>query len=120
MKKYLGALVLLTAFNQWATADVVNGGFESWTSGNPDGWTTIDTGIDVSQANSIVYSGSSAASVTVTTGTQASTDLRQTVAVSAGQIYDFSVWVYHTEGQVAARLYVNDYLDYSDYALTDQ
>ncbi|QIL88489.1 hypothetical protein GNX18_00920 [Microbulbifer sp. SH-1] len=120
MKNYLGAFVVLAAFSQWANADVTNGDFEYWTSGSPDGWTTVDAGIDVSQTTSAVYSGASAASVRVTTGTQASTDLRQTVAVSAGQTYHFSVWVRHTEGHVAARLYVDNYLDYSNHTLTGQ
>ncbi|WP_226662534.1 endonuclease [Microbulbifer aggregans] len=120
MKKHLSVFLLFAAFGQLANADMINGDFEGWTSGNPDGWTTIDAGIEVSQTTSVVYSGSSAAAVNVLTGTQSSTDLRQAIAVSAGQIYEFSVWVYHTEGQIAARLYVNDYLDYSDYSLTDQ
>ncbi|WP_428818785.1 endonuclease [Microbulbifer sp. MCCC 1A16149] len=120
MKKHLGTFVLLAALSAWVNADVDNGDFEDWTSGSPDGWTTIDSGIDVSRTTSTVYSGSSAASVRVTTGTQSSTDLRQTVSVSAGQTYNFSVWVRHTEGSVAARLYVNGYRDYTNYSQTGQ
>jgi len=120
MKKYFGVFLLLSAFGQWAHADVTNGSFENWTSGSPDGWTTIDSGISVSQSTSTVYSGNSAAAVNVRTGTQSSTDFRQTVGVSAGQTYNFSVWVRHTEGHVSARLYVNGYRDYTNYSQTGQ
>ncbi|WP_250458494.1 endonuclease [Microbulbifer litoralis] len=120
MYKYTGALLFSAVLSQWANADVANGGFENWSGGSPDSWTTIDSGIDVERTNATVYSGSSAAAVTVMTGTQSSTDLRQTVSVSAGQTYDFSVWLYHTEGSTAARLYVNGYRNYTDYTQTGQ
>ena len=101
-------------------ADVANGDFESWTAGNPDSWTTIDSGITVNQENGIVKTNQSSASITVNTGTQGSTDFRQTVSVSSGQSYIFSSWVYHTEGKVKARLYVDGYQNYSDPNLTNQ
>lgn len=103
-----------------ALANVENGNFESWTGNTLDGWTTIDSGITVSESNSVVQSGSSSASVTVTTGTQASTDFRQSIDVVSGQSYDFSVWLYHTEGNVSARFYVNGYENYSDNSYTNQ
>ncbi|WP_308367187.1 MULTISPECIES: endonuclease [unclassified Microbulbifer] len=120
MKQYLGVFLLLSVFSQWANADVANGDFENWTGGNPDGWTTIDSGISVNQSTSVVYGGNSSAAITVKTGEQSSTDFRQTVSVTAGQTYDFSVWVRHTEGHVSARLYVNGYRDYTNYSLTGQ
>lgn len=120
MKQYLGVFLLLSVFSQFANADVANGDLENWTGGNPDGWTTIDSGISVRQSTSTVYSGGSSAAVTVKTGNQSSTDFRQTVSVSAGQTYDFSVWVRHTEGHASARLYVNGYRDYSNYSQTGQ
>ena len=112
----LGALLA----TQLAYANVVNGEFEDWSSTTPDNWTTIDSGISLSQSTSTVKSGTSAAAVTVTTGSQASTDLRQTIAVTSGQTYNFSVWVYHTEGSMRARLYVNGYQGYSTAATTGQ
>ncbi|MBB3059944.1 endonuclease [Microbulbifer rhizosphaerae] len=120
MKQYLGVFLLLSVFSQWANADVANGDFENWTGGSPDGWTTIDSGISVSQSTSVVYGGNSSAAITVRTGEQSSTDFRQTVGITAGQTYDFSVWVRHTEGHVSARLYVNGYRDYTNYSLTGQ
>ena len=97
---------------------VVNGDFESWTGGQPDGWTTIDPGITVTEETTIIHGGSSSASVDVTTGTQSNTDFRQTVSVTGGTTYDVSVWVYHTEGNMKARLYVADYRGYSDNTIT--
>lgn len=97
-----------------ANATISNGGFENWTNGAPDSWTTVDSGITVSETTNYVENGTSAAQVNVTTTTQASTDLRQTVSVTSGETYAFSVWVYHTEGAVKARLYVDGYQGYSD------
>lgn len=106
--------------SQMAYANVENGEFEDWSGSTPGDWTTIDSGISLSESTSIVKSGNSAAAVTVNTGTQSSTDLRQSVSVSSGQTYDFSAWVYHTEGGMRARLYVNGYQGYSDASNTGQ
>ncbi|WP_120512139.1 endonuclease [Photobacterium salinisoli] len=121
MKRALTLLGLLIFGVQGeAVAQLSNGDFESWTNGSAAHWTILDSGISVSETNSQVYSGSSAAAITVNTGTQSSTDFRQTVSVTRGETYDFSVWIYHTEGNVAARLYVDGYLDYSIPANTGQ
>ncbi|UTM60286.1 endonuclease [Photobacterium sp. CCB-ST2H9] len=96
-----------------AFAQVSNGDFELWSNGSPDSWTTTDSGIQVTETSSQLHSGNLAAAITVNTGTQSETDFRQTVSVTSGESYDFSVWVYHTEGGVAARLYVDGYQGYS-------
>ncbi|WP_299263699.1 endonuclease [uncultured Psychrosphaera sp.] len=121
MKK-ITSLCLIGAMltSNLAFADVENGSFESWTGNVPNGWTTIDSGISLSESTNIVQSGNSAAAITVTTGTQSSTDFRQSFNVTAGQSYDFSVWVYHTEGSVRTRFYINGYLGYSDNTITGQ
>jgi hypothetical protein len=94
---------------------VNNGDFELWTNDVPDFWTTIESGIDVSQEMDTVFSGQSAARVDVLTGTQDNTDFRQTVDVVAGQKYIVSCRVFHTQGSMAARLFVDgQYLTYSD------
>ncbi|OHU85953.1 MULTISPECIES: endonuclease [Pseudoalteromonas] len=100
--------------SQYAAAQVSNGDFENWQQNQPTGWTTIDSGIAISATSNVVKTGQTAAQVTVTTGTQSSTDLQQLVAVQAGQTYTFSTWVYHTEGGVKARLVVDGYHGYSD------
>ncbi len=110
--------VLSLSFGLNAQSIVTNGDFESWTGGLPDGWTTIDAGITVTQETATIHGGASSASIDVLTGTQGDTDFRQNVSVVAGTTYDVSVWVYHTEGNVKARLYVGTYLQYSDNTIT--
>ena len=101
-------------------AQVENGNFETWTNSTPNGWTTIDSGINAQKSTSIVNSGSASAKITVNTSTQSSTDLRQTINVISGQNYTFSADVYHTEGKVRARLYVDGYRNYSVATSTNQ
>lgn len=101
-------------------ANVANGGFEQWSGNTPDAWTTIDSGIALSRSTSTVKSGSSSAAANVTTGSQSNTDLLQQVAVEAGKTYNFSADVYHTEGKIKARLYVDGYQGYSNQAQTNQ
>lgn len=113
MKALVSASFFLFSLCHSALAQVINGDFESWSGSSPSGWTTIDGGISVSQTSQYSYSGNSSARVVVNTRSQSSTDLRQSVRVEAGQTYQFSVRVYHTEGSIRARLYVDDYLDYS-------
>jgi len=114
----LTLLGMAASFNTFA--DITNGDFESWTAGSPDSWTTIDSGINVNQSTSIVKTNTSSAAITVSTGTQGSTDFRQNIDVVSGQTYDFSVWVYHTEGGIKVRLYVNGYRNYSNPSLVNQ
>lgn len=121
MNKYMSMLVSATLLTSHvALADVKNGGFESWSDNSLNDWTTIDSGINVSESTGIIHSGNSAASISVTTKSQASTDFRQSVSVISGETYDFSVWVYHTEGNIRARLYVDGFQGYSDESLTNQ
>jgi endonuclease I len=114
------ATLLLCTFSHYAVADVTNGSFETWSAGTPIGWSTIDSGISVNQNTSLFQEGSSSAAITVKTGTQGSTDFRQLVSVVSGQTYDFSVGVYHTEGGVKARLYIDGYQGFSDESLVNQ
>ncbi len=110
-----GALISATTY-----AQVANGDFETWSGNTPEGWSTIDSGIAVSPSQSTVYSGATSAEVVVNTGSQSSTDFRQSISVENGQTYTFSTWVYHTEGGLAVRLYADGYHNYSDEYLTGQ
>ncbi|MBA6251867.1 MULTISPECIES: endonuclease [unclassified Colwellia] len=114
------AALLLCATSHYAVADVNNGSFETWLAGSPSGWTTIDSGISVNKNTTIFQEGLSSAEITVNTGTQGSTDIQQLVSVVAGQTYEFSVWVYHTEGSIKARLYIDGYQGYSNESLVNQ
>ncbi|MBO1255857.1 endonuclease [Alteromonas sp. 5E99-2] len=122
MRKTLTLCSLFTALttSYAVNANVVNGEFENWTSSTPDNWTTIDSGINLAESTSVVFSGNSSAAVTVNTGSQASTDLRQTISVVAGETYDFSAQVYHTEGGMRARLFVDGFRVYSDPSITGE
>lgn len=117
LKALSTALLLASASTAMAVID--NGHFENWSGNTPDGWTTIDSGISVAPS-STSHAGASAAAITVNTGSQSSTDLRQSVDVVSGNTYDFSVWVYHTEGHLKARLYVDGYQNYSSNTQTNQ
>ncbi|MBH0057712.1 endonuclease [Pseudoalteromonas sp. SWXJZ94C] len=101
-------------------ANVANGDFEQWSGNTPDSWSTIDSGIALSPSTSVVNSGSRSAAINVNTGSQSNTDLLQQVNVEAGQTYNFSADVYHTEGKIKARLYVDGYQGYSNEAQTNQ
>jgi len=119
-KNYKIAVGLLAFGCFFANAEVTNGSFETWSNGAPASWTTIDSGINVTQNTTVTKEGANSAAITVNTGTQGSTDFQQLVSVVAGQSYDFSVWVNHTEGSVKARLYVDGYRNYSDPSLVNQ
>ncbi|WP_245568362.1 endonuclease [Ferrimonas futtsuensis] len=112
-----GALLLLSGAVQ---AQIDNGDFETWSSGTPQGWTTIDSGIRLSQSSAFATTGNSSAQVEVLTGTQSNTDFRQSISVTAGVPIEVSVDLYHTEGNVKARLYVGTYQGYSNPALIGQ
>ncbi|MCP5062358.1 MAG: T9SS type A sorting domain-containing protein [Ignavibacteriae bacterium] len=113
MKKIFTVLFLVSSF-----AFGQNGDFESWTGGVPDFWTTIDGGITVVEETTTTHGGSSSASIDVTTGSQASTDFRQDYDVVDGSIYNFSVFVNHTEGNLKVRFYIDDYHNYSTNTIT--
>jgi endonuclease I len=116
------ALLAISAimYSHTSFANIENGNFETWSGDEPINWTTIDSGIRLSAETNVVKSGNTAAKIDVTTGSQSNTDFRQSVAVEAGNTYDFSVWVYHTEGNVRARLFVDGYQNYSDNNQTQQ
>ena len=118
IKRMLLITLSLCSINSYA--DVSNGSFEQWSNGLPKDWTTIDSGIAVSPSTTPVKEGVTSLAVTVNTANQAATDLQQLVPVVAGQSYTFSTWIYHTEGGVKARLYVDGYQNYSDPNLVNQ
>ena len=111
--KLVAASLALSA-SSTVVANIDNGGFESWSGQTPTGWGTIDSGINTTMVSTPTKQGSHAAAITVTTATQSNTDLRQQISVEAGKTYQFSTWVYHTEGGIKARLVVDGYHNYSD------
>ena len=111
---FLSFLFLALSFQSLNAQLVANGDFESWNAGAPDGWTTIETDIAVTEENTVVYTGAASASVNVLSGTQGNTDFRQSIPLIEGTVYKVTAWVYHTEGGMAARLYADGFENYSD------
>src|SRR5690606_18582290 len=123
MKKfylYLASLFLSYFIFLPAYAQISNGSFEQWNGNTPVGWSTIDTGITLNKETVKSKEGSGAASITVNTTSQSNTDLLQTIQVVPGQTYNFSVWIYQTNGNVRARFYVDGYRNYSDPTIRNQ
>ena len=113
-------LILSLPLSLAANANIKNGSFEHWNTTQLADWPTIDSGIMVSKETNIVKLGSSSAKINVKTTSQSATDFQQSFAVIAGQTYQFSVWVYHTQGHVKARFNIDGYQDYSNPALKNQ
>ena len=120
MKTLIPLLGILSLVASPVFADIENGSFEQWAGNSPTGWSLIDSGIAVSASTTVVKAGAKSAAIAVNTADQAATDIRQSVQVTAGQTYNVSAAVYHTEGHVKARLYVNGYQGYSNESLTGQ
>ncbi|GAB4281348.1 MAG: hypothetical protein Kow0068_05830 [Marinilabiliales bacterium] len=94
---------------------IQNGDFESWTGNVPNNWTTIDPSIHLAPETSIVHGGTTAMNVWVVTTTQSETDLRQSVDVTNGNVYDISFWVYQVDSLSRVTLYVDNWTGlYSD------
>ena len=122
MRKIYLSIIALAMFSFVAVSQdlVTNGGFETWSQTDlPDSWTN-ETGTTLSQETGTVHGGTSAMHVDLTTGSQSSTDFRQTISVIAGNTYNVSVWVYQLDGLSKARLYVDGWQNYSDNTLLNQ
>ncbi|MDH7912112.1 T9SS type A sorting domain-containing protein [Winogradskyella sp. SYSU M77433] len=116
-------LISLVSFGQNLAA---NGGFESWTAGVPDLWTTIDfSTADLTENTNATFisEGTSSASVNVLTQTQGDTDMRQTVSLTGGVTYTMSLDVYATNNEARARIFNGNGFSpavYSDETLLNQ
>ncbi len=114
MKKLYFLVILCISTLSFGQNLTVNGDFESWTGGVVDSWTTIDPQITVEEESVIFSEGAKSAKFTVNSQTQADTDFRQTINVTAGVTYDVSFDAYQLDNESRARLYVDGYLNYSD------
>ena len=113
---YQGDTGTLTISTQH-TALVSNGDFEAWTGANPNEWTTIDSGLSLTQEQTIIHGGASSMAVTQGSNKQ---DFRQDITTVAGTTYNVSVWVYTPTGtDIKARIYAGDYRNYSDNTILD-
>jgi len=103
MKKItlLMAFVACVVFAQAQTNLLVNPSFETWTGGNPDGWTipanTAHAGsLTWSQETTTVKNGTSALKVVI--GTTQNPGFQQIVPITAGKTYTLSVSYYVVAG----------------------
>ena len=122
MKKIYFLFLLCSTFC-FSQNVVTEGSLENWTANSPDGWTVIDSGITLAENTSIFAEGAKSAQVTVTTGSQSSTDFRTTANVVNGVTYDVSFQVYQlsTDNDARARVFVDgNYGSYSNPATTDE
>ena len=96
---FVAVLVTTFSFAQ------VNGGFEDWTAGAPDGWAVDFNTTDLTENTVTVVEGSKSAKINLMTDQQGSTDMRQSVAMTAGTTYDVSLQVYATDNQARVRIF---------------
>ena len=100
-------LTLITFFI--TTSSLAQDDFETW----PLSFDTKDSGITVTQETTLFDQGKSSAKVQVNTGSQSSTDWRKNITLSSGVTYTISFRIYHTEGNLKARVYAGTYRNYS-------
>ena len=95
MKKSLLLISLLMVFSLQGFSQLISDGFESWTSGNPDGWMGSKTTIfadSVVEYSANVHGGSSACQLkNATTNHKRFTSADQ--SVNGGEYYEISYWV---------------------------
>lgn len=109
MKKIYFLLLCLISVTTYGQNLAANGGFENWTAGVPDSWTTIDFSTDdLSENTTFTSEGNSSASVNLLTTEQGSTDIKQTVALTGGVTYTMSLDVYASNNESRARIFNGD------------
>jgi hypothetical protein len=119
MKKLYFLLFTLMAFSSYGQNLAANGGFENWTGGAPDGFTTIDfstTDLTENTNAAFVSEGTSSASVNVLTQSQGNTDIRQDIALIGGVTYTVSLDVYATNNEARARIFNGNGFSPSQYS----
>lgn len=82
-----------------------NPGFENWTAGSPDDWSTSGGSITLTQNTSEYHGGSSSCEVTFTS--TSNQDLKSNIfSVTEGATISVSVWIYDNDPSGRARLSV--------------
>ncbi len=101
LKNYAFLLILVFGFQLAQSQNlVVNGDLESWTAGEPDGWTVVE---NITQETSNVNGGASAASHM---SDQSTKDLQQLVeGIVGGQEYTISYWYFDNDPMARTRVW---------------
>lgn len=126
MKKTITLFVSLFVFAALVSnAQITNGGFESWSSTNPDGWggsKTATSGLTITKNTTDVHGGVNACGLTNTT-TSHKRFTTTACTVTNGTAYEISFWVKGT-GDVRTGMYTgvnagtSGYLTYNSYVAT--
>lgn len=123
MRKFLLSALLLVLFSFTSFAQISNGGFESWTAANPDGWVgtkTATSGLTITKVATGAYEGFNACGLTNITTTHKRFSTISTT-VTNGTVYTMTFWVKGT-GQVRTGMFTginagtSGYLAYNAYA----
>ena len=120
MKKTVLFIFSFLFLTSLAFADnmVSNPGFEDWTAGSPDNWTTAGGAITLTENTTNVHGGTSSCEVTWT-ATSNQDLISNTFSVTVGATVSGSVWIYDNDPSGRARISVlytgatNYYGDYS-------
>jgi hypothetical protein len=108
MKKTILLFALMFVFAALVSnAQITNGGFESWTAANPDGWggtKTATSGLTITKVTTNVHGGVNACGLTNTvTAHKRFTTIG--ASVTNGTAYIVSFWVRGTTGQVRTGMF---------------
>jgi hypothetical protein len=99
-------MCLFSVFCVSAAEVLLNPGFESWSGGLPDSWTTTGspTGITITEETTTIHAGTRSAKLEWT-----NTDavwIQQSVPINGGTDYSYSCWVYDNDANGRVRLYI--------------
>jgi hypothetical protein len=124
MKKFLLFALSFIFVAFVSNAQITNGGFETWSSTNPDGWggskTASASQLVVTKVTTDAHGGTNACSLKNTT-TSHKRFTSTATTVTNGTSYELSFWLKGTTGQVRTGMYTgingaaSGYLTYNDY-----
>lgn len=124
MKKTILLLASVFVFCAFVSnAQITNGGFESWTAANPDGWgglKTAPTGLTITKVTANPHGGVNACGLTNTTTSHKRFTTTATT-ITNGTAYVISFWVRGTTGQFRTGMFTghntatSGYLTYNPY-----
>lgn len=108
MRKILLFALSLVFVAFTSNAQITNGGFETWTAANPDGWggtKTATSGLTVTKVTTAAHGGTNACSLKNTT-TSHKRFTSTATSVTNGTSYEMSFWIKGT-GQVRTGMYTS-------------
>ncbi len=116
MKKFYTILIGLLLISTFLNAQVFQSNFESWTTGNPDGWVGLKTSLEddsIMQITSGAVFGSNACQL-VNTESSHKRFTTQQLTVTAATSYEIKFWV-KGKGNIRTSLFDVDWNGYNSY-----